>query len=319
MLEVWLLGKFEVKLEGKPVEITSRPAQSLLAYLILNAPKSYRREKLAGLLWPNSDDTNARNNLRQALWRLRQELGEEYFLTDRSSVGFNPQSDYRLDADLLQNGLDEVTPVEIIIQAVAAYDGQLLPGFYDEWVMLEQERLQAIYEDRMQLLMARLAEEARWRETREWAERWIAQGHVPEPAYRALMTAQAGLGDQAGIAAVFRRCIEALAEEVGVEPSPETLDLFEKLTSGEALPQPKISDATSSPLLRLPLQTTPFIGREAELARSTALLTDPATRLVTVLGPGGMGKTRLAVEAAGALAEGARNSRCGRNFVSDFH
>ena len=240
MLEVWLLGKFEVKLEGKPVEITSRPAQSLLAYLILNAPKSYRREKLAGLLWPNSDDTNARNNLRQALWRLRQELGEEYFLTDRSSVGFNPQSDYRLDADLLQNGLDEVTPVEIIIQAVAAYDGQLLPGFYDEWVMLEQERLQAIYEDRMQLLLARLVEESRWRETREWAERWIAQGQVPEPAYRALMMAAAGLGDQAGVAAVFQRCAEALAEEVGVEPSPATLDLFEKLTSGEALAQPKL-------------------------------------------------------------------------------
>ena len=62
MLEVRLLGKFEVQLEGKPVEIPSRPAQSLLSYLILNAGVAHRREKLAGLLWPDSDETNARSN-----------------------------------------------------------------------------------------------------------------------------------------------------------------------------------------------------------------------------------------------------------------
>ena len=136
MLEVWLLGKFEVKLEGDPVEISSRPAQSLLAYLILNAHKTYRREKLAGLLWPDSDETNARNNLRQALWRLRKSLGEEFFLTDRVSVGFNPRSDYRLDADLLQNESDEAVPVEGLIWSVGAYDGKLLPGVFVQDIRL---------------------------------------------------------------------------------------------------------------------------------------------------------------------------------------
>ncbi|MCB0212079.1 MAG: hypothetical protein KDJ52_22240, partial [Anaerolineae bacterium] len=71
MLEVRLLGKFEIKRDGQVIDIPLRPAQSLLAYLLLNADKTIRREKLAGLLWPDSDEASARNNLRQTLWRLR--------------------------------------------------------------------------------------------------------------------------------------------------------------------------------------------------------------------------------------------------------
>ncbi|MCB9077307.1 MAG: winged helix-turn-helix domain-containing protein [Anaerolineaceae bacterium] len=79
MLDIRLLGKFEIKQDGQVIEIPLRPAQSLLAYLLLNADKSIRREKLAGLLWSDSDEASARNNLRQALWRLRSVLGEDYF------------------------------------------------------------------------------------------------------------------------------------------------------------------------------------------------------------------------------------------------
>lgn len=303
MLEVHLLGNFEAKLDGEPIEIPSRPAQSLLAYLILNAHKSYRREKLAGLLWPDSDETSARSNLRHALWRLRRSVGREFFLADKVALGFNPQSDYRLDADILQSSVVETASVEALIQIVSVYEGKLLPGFYDEWVMLEQERLQAIYEDRLQMLLERLIEEARWREVREWAERWIARGLIPEPAYRALMMAQAGLGDQAGVVAVFQRCVEALDEELGVEPSAETCNLFQRLTSGEAQLRPQKRGGKPAPPVKLPIQPTPFVGREDELSQLATRLADPTIRLVTVLGPGGMGKTRLAIETARAQAE----------------
>ena len=302
-LEVRLLGSFEAKLNGEPMEISSRPAQSLLAYLILNPHKSFRREYLAGLLWPDSDETNARNNLRQTLWRLRKSVGEKFFLTDKVSVGFNPQSNYWLDADLLQNGVDDTASAETAIREVTAYEGRLLPGFYDEWVMLEQERFQALYEDRMQRLLDRLVEESHWREACEWAERWIAQGLTPEPAYRALMTAHAGLGDQAGVAAVFQRCAEALDKELGVEPSAETQHLFQKLTSGEVLFQPHKRETEPTLQVKLPIPPTPFVGREGELSRLATLLTDPTVRLVTVHGPGGIGKTRLSIEAARAQAK----------------
>ncbi|MCB0191311.1 MAG: AAA family ATPase, partial [Anaerolineae bacterium] len=300
MLEVQLLGNFEAKLDDQHIDIPSRPAQALLAYLILNAHKSFRREKLAGLLWPESDETNARNNLRQALWRLRKSLGEEFFLTDKVSVGFNTEADYRLDAKQLQADIDDNTSIETLIQMVAVYEDKLLPGFYDSWVTLEQERLQAVYEDRLQLLLTRLVEAARWRETREWAEQWIAQGLTPEPAYRALMTAQAALGDLTGVATVYQRCREALDEELGVEPSAETQTLFQRLTTGEVVPPPQTAQPRLRPTVKLPLQPTPFIGRHRDLREISSLLNNPTTRLVTILGPGGIGKTRLAVEAAQA-------------------
>jgi predicted ATPase/DNA-binding SARP family transcriptional activator len=313
MLEVRLFGKFEVRLDGRPIEIPSRPAQSLLAYLMLNADRSHRREKLAGLLWPDSEEVNARNNLRQTLWRLRKAVGEDYFLADRVSVGFNPNANYRLDVAILQEGVAEKDSADALIRSVSVYEDILLPGFYDDWVVLEQGRLQAIFEDRMQMLLDRLVEEARWREVREWAERWIAQGQVPEPAYRALMMAHAGLGDQATVATVFQRCAEALDKEIGVESSTETRELFQRLTAGRGLPRAQAGGTESGPTVNLPLQPTPFIGRENELARLAALLADPTIRLVTILGPGGIGKTLLAIEAAKTQSEAFADGVC---FVS---
>ncbi len=73
-LEVRLLGKFELAFDGKSISITSRPAQSLFAYLIVSAGTPHRREKLAGLLWPDSLEETARDNLRHALWRVRKAL-----------------------------------------------------------------------------------------------------------------------------------------------------------------------------------------------------------------------------------------------------
>ncbi len=67
MLEVRLLGQFDVRLDGRHIDLPTRPAQALLAYLILHVGTRKRREQLAGLLWPDSDEANARNNLRQAL------------------------------------------------------------------------------------------------------------------------------------------------------------------------------------------------------------------------------------------------------------
>src|ERR1700740_2669746 len=108
MLEVRLLGNFDVKSEQKPIDIASRPAQSLFAYLILGAGAAHRREKLAGLLWPDSLEETARDNLRHALWRMRKALPAsqkpktEYVLVDDLSIAFNTAADYWLDAHELE-------------------------------------------------------------------------------------------------------------------------------------------------------------------------------------------------------------------------
>lgn len=297
MLEISLLGGFSVTLDGQPLEIPWQRGQLMLAYLALNAGSTVRRAKVAGLLWPDSDEANARNNLRQTLWRLRKVVGTDYLQANKSSVGFNTEANYQLDVDRLLEDSVDASDVDRLKHMVSAYQGSLLPGFYEEWVILKRERLQAIFDERMQQLLEQLIKAARWREVREWAERWLAQGQVPEPAYRALMLASAGMGDRAGVAVAFERCAEALEEKVGVEPSPETQNLFRKLTSGESFWAQK-RQPTPSPPVKLPAPPTPFVGRENELSQLATHLEDPDVRLVTIFGPGGTGKTRLAVEAA---------------------
>ena len=106
MLEIRLLGQYDVRRDGEPVKIASRPSRLLFAYLALTAGKHHPRERLAGLLWPESDESSARGNLRQALWRLRKAIGEAYLLVDNRTVAFDSAARYWLDAALLEPGND---------------------------------------------------------------------------------------------------------------------------------------------------------------------------------------------------------------------
>ena len=109
-LKIYLLGQFKLETGDQPVELPSRPAQSLLAYLTLNAGVEQRREMLAYLFWPNATERNARGYLRQALWRIRKSLGdaslawEDFLNVSDITVAFDPQSDYWLDVDLFKGG-----------------------------------------------------------------------------------------------------------------------------------------------------------------------------------------------------------------------
>jgi DNA-binding SARP family transcriptional activator/tetratricopeptide (TPR) repeat protein len=228
VLEIRLLGQFDVREDGEPVVIASRSAQLLLAYLLLNPDIPHRREQLAGLLWPDYLETSARRNLRTAVWHIRRAIGERYLQADRATVGFVAAAAYTLDVTALEQ-VPVQADAEALLRAVSAYTGDLLPGFYEDWVQLERERLQGVFERRMQALLDQLAAWANWPDLRTWAEHWIAQGSAPEPAYRALMQAHAGLGNSASVAATYQRCVEALQRELGVEPSAQTRNLYERL------------------------------------------------------------------------------------------
>src|SRR6266540_6429436 len=129
MLEVRLLGKFEVKYDKKLFNIASRPAQSLFAYLILNAGTAHRREKLAGLLWPDSLEETARDNLRHALWRMRKALeaasATRFLHADDVVIGFKESSDYWLDAAELEKLSDNASTDELIA-VLSNFQGELL-------------------------------------------------------------------------------------------------------------------------------------------------------------------------------------------------
>jgi WD40 repeat protein/DNA-binding SARP family transcriptional activator len=321
MLEVWILGQFQVKLNGEVVQIPWRPAQSMLAYLVLTAGTAHRREKLAGLFWPDSAEANARRNLRQALWRLRQALGADgdYFLADGLTITFDDSTDFWLDTAVLDQRFSGDPSLDELLNVVTVYKGELLPGFYDEWIVLERERLQAVFEQRMSLLLQRLVQAGRWSDALGWSESWIALGGVPEPAYRALMVAHAGLGDLSSVAATYQRCVETLRREIDVEPSKQTQELYQKLATGEmpileptvSPEQRRISDEEEEPEPGGPpfkgLQyfdesdADLFFGRENLTAKLVARL-DPDSfpedqwgggRFVAVVGASGSGKSSI--------------------------
>ena len=320
MLKVRLLGQYDVRLDDQPVEIASRPAQALLAFLILNAGTAERREKLAALFWPESDESNARSYLRHALWRLRKSLGEnegngrDFFIAGDFNIAFNASANYWLDATALEKKDDESWGIEAYLEAVSVYRGDLLPGFDAEWIYLERERLHTIFQRKMQALMDLLEQAGKWSDVLEWGERWIALGRMPEPAFRALMRAYYAQGDLFNVASVYQRCVNALRQDLDVEPSEQTKVLYARLSKGE-LPleqlAPEIEKVQKHPAPGEPpykgLQhfaeddAELFFGREALTAKLVSKLSaltestegDNGQRFLAVIGASGSGKSSL--------------------------
>ncbi len=315
MLEIRLLGQFELRRDGQPIEMPSRAAQSLLAYLLLNSEFPHRREKLAGVLWPDVPEENARGNLRHALHTVRRALeggsgGARYLLADDLAIEFDRRSDHWLDVSRLKLKVDEGWSAAELVELVSVYRGELLPGFYEEWVLLEREFLHTLFERKMEALLNRLIREQRWAEILDWGERWVRSGHAPEAAYRALMIAHTGLGDTASLAEVYRRCSEELRRYVEAEPSPQTNELYKRLLKGapaEGLPAvplytPSVTPSAPRAPFQAPGKISYFVGRQELLEALAGQITRAeGGGAIAICGLGGIGKTTVAVELAHAL------------------
>lgn len=313
-LKITLLGQFKLQANDLPIELPSRPAQSLLAYLALNAGVTHRREKLASLLWPEATESNARSYLRQALWRIRKSLenaslsADAFLQISDISVTFDDQSDCWIDAAILLETA-EAHSLEELIETLQLYRGELLPGFYDEWVVLERDRLESTYHQKLNLLLERLVQAEEWNEAIEWSEQWIKLGHAPEPAFRTLMQAYAGLGDIGMVTTTYQRCVESLDRELSLDPSADTQQVYEQILRGQeqqvathpihparpAAKRPAFLDSEEAHPMEMPI----FVARERELAQLGEQLDKVLNgqgRVIFVTGEAGSGKTALVDE-----------------------
>ncbi len=148
------------------------------------------------------------------MWRIRKALPSnlitEYLFADNLTIAFNGSAEYWLDVSALEKA-DENASTDELMTILSSYRGELLPGFYDEWVVLEREHLNSIFEHTMARLLSVLEEEKRWIDILDWGERWIKLGQKPEPAFRALLSAHAAMGDMSKVAATYERCVKSLA------------------------------------------------------------------------------------------------------------
>ncbi len=303
-LKLQLLGTFRAESEKGALTLPARKVQSLLAYLVLH-PEEHSREKLASLFWGDSTDTQSRNSLRTALKVLRKRLGDNLLLADRETVQLDPEYPLWVDARELADTSSRIAKGEPAVighlqSAIDLYRGDLLAGLYDEWILPERERLRDLYLD----TLLRLAQDSRTRgecaQTIELAKKVLALDAANERAHQQLMFCYHASGDRAVALKQYEACVRALRDELGVTPSPETTALYEEIKRAVTAPF-----AREARLTNLPTPLTSFVGREKELKEISRLVL--SSRLLTLTGPGGVGKTRLAIQTANDIMEKFRD------------
>jgi len=317
-LTLSLLGTSQIALDGRPIAyFRSINVQGILIYLALQPTQPVSRDVLAALFWPDETQNCARANLRQSLYQLRTLLGDikspqrPFFLITRHAVQLNPQGDYAVDVHQFLSAIEN----HDLQTAVSLYEGELLPGFacnsaqFENWLCQERESLHHLAMSAMHELASDHLRASHLQEAQAIACRQLHFEPWSEAAHRQLMLAYALTDDRANALASYEECREVLHDELGLAPSPETTALFEDIKAGKF--GPVSSDQPIQPPCRsshmLPAETAPLIGRDLELAQVCNLFTRYGQRLVTIVGSGGMGKTRLALAAGYALREQYQN------------
>jgi predicted ATPase/DNA-binding SARP family transcriptional activator len=312
-----LFGAPWIERDAQPVSIPRRKAMALLAYLIVTA-RAHTRESLATLLWPESDQSSALGNLRRDLSGLKSALGAELLLVERLNISLNPASDVWLDVTEFQDRIAKVQAhhgdserlcpecFADLAEAIALYTGDFMSGFnlpdspqFDDWQFFQSDGLRQALAEGLQKLVHYHSDKGEYEQAIEFARRWLSLDLLHEPAHRQLMALYALSGQHAAALRQYQECVRILEEELGISPEAETRQLHETIRSRK-FPPPQPGSLVRH---NLPAQTTQFIGREQELHDLQRLLAaEPDVRLTTILGPGGIGKTRLAVEAARLVA-----------------
>jgi len=359
-LSLNLLGSFKVSLDGEPIpDLRSSRVRALIIYLAVERSSVHRREHLFTLLWPGMPEKSARHNLSQTLYSLRQTFPDvpglekeepvHLLLADRQTVQINPAAAVQIDIHQLDRLLEGVqihdhlnlagclSCIQSLEQAAALYKGDFLADFYledsnhfEDWAQANREAFRRKILECIGRLTEISIQKADYEEARTYAQGQLDIDPLRESTYRQLMEILARSGRRAEALRQYRACLQVFKQELGVDPSRETKDLFERIQTedltltrdiqtleqnrDEMAEPPEEASATKNILADIPQgpgsvqpsqvshnltsQPTAFIGRKKEIAALEHYLGDPKIRLVTLVGPGGIGKTRLALEIA---------------------
>lgn len=340
-LNLQLFGSMRV-LHGAE-EITHFRTQKtavLLAYLACFAHRSHPREELIDLLWPEVDRESGRMSLRTALTALRRQLEvagvlpDDILLSDRLTVRLSSEAiltDVQLFETAMRNSARAQSPdarVRELTIATGLYQGPLLRGFYEDWILRERQRLETMFHGALQDLGKTLEAQGQYESALQIALRWVDAEPLDEEAHLLLMRLYAALGQFDGARRQLREWERLLRSELDEPASEAGRALLQQLLRSETTgsptrrsqpaptvgetPQPAAApaapDSPSSlapsalPLSGLPTLLTRFFGREEEMERIQERALVGQARLLTLTGPGGTGKTRLALEIAHRLA-----------------
>jgi predicted ATPase/DNA-binding SARP family transcriptional activator/Tfp pilus assembly protein PilF len=326
-----LLGTMEAYSDLRTLHhLSMRRIGALLACLVMRAPHPVPREELLDLLWPTESANVARNRLRVLLSSLRQHLEPDgaapgsVLRAERSAISLSPTaftSDYHdflhalREAGTADNAADAIACLE---HAIAVYRGELLPGFYDEWILAERSQLADRYCQALRAIVRRLMQNGEPERALEYARQSVAAEPLDEEAHCDLMRIYQAIGQPSAGLRQYHQLKGLLWKEMQAEPSKGASQLAAQIESDVGHGTVKVKRHLRPVTLRaseqaegsqkksgtLPSRLNRFFGRTQEIAHLGELLSPSgSTRLVNLLGPGGTGKTRLAIEAAEQLID----------------
>ncbi len=271
-LSMSLLGPLQITLSGDPVTgFESDKARALLAYLAAEAPQPHRRDSLAGLLWPEWPDRAARKNLRNVLANLRKVIRDRsvsgdgradftergsspFLLVTRETIQFNADSDHWLDVTAFRSLIEAEYPtIQQLEEAVAMYRGPFLEGFFlkdsaafEDWSLLVRERIQRQALEALHRLAEHHEQRGEYERAQTCAWRQVELAPWYEEAHQQLMRALAFSNQRSAALAQYDICRRTMAQELGVEPAPETTRLYEQIRDGKLEHPPGVSSASRS-------------------------------------------------------------------------
>ncbi len=306
-LRCYLFGSLQVQWDeaSRPLP-AGAAARALLAYLIFHHGRDAPRERLAGLFWGDRPDAAARRALSHALWQIRQSLGPgaDRLPTEREWVRFQLQPQDYLDVQAYERALrqawagPDAPDKSLLEQAVALYQADLLEGYYDNWLLLERERLRESYLQALDDLILICKQTEDYRRALFYAKQLVLADPLRESAHRELMRLYHLQKRDRAALQQYEHLRLMLERELGVEPARATTALYRQIASALSTSTTLYLPQTQPPSI-LEWGRIPFIGRREERSRIVTGVQNAARNyggLFLIEGAPGIGKTRLAEE-----------------------
>ena len=314
VLTITYFGGFNVRLDDQEVFFAYGKLRALLAYLALEGTRPVRREKLAGLLWPDQSSQAAQDSLRQALSKLRQAIGDRdllqpYLLIERDTVQTNPLFPIWIDVLELRDLIFRIaqhrhrhpqtcaTCNEHLESASKLCQGEFLgdlsladSDLFEDWSIVWRERLHQQTISILTQLLDYYEYTQKHALAREVVSRWLEIEPWDEEVVSRKMKLLVKTGSHIQAINQYDKFCRRLKRELGEDPSPELSALYQDIKMGR-MPFEKDGSRPRQDFYHTP---TPLVGRSAELVELQAWLNDPDRRLISIVGPGGAGKTYLA-------------------------
>src|SRR5216683_3571464 len=270
-LRVYLFGKFCVRRDEQVLDgFDARKVQELFCYLLLHRDHSLPRETLAGLLWPDTTTAQSKKSLRQVLWQLQYALGSQHesardraLLVEPDWVQLNSEANLWLDVAIFEQAFTlvqkmsghelDASKAQVLQNTVQLYQGPLLEGWYQDWCLLERERLQSMYLAMLDKLMSYCEVHHDYETGLLYGMRIMCYDRARERTHRRLMRLYYLLGDRAEALRQYERCAAALEEELGIHPSKSTTAIYRQIQADE-LDEPTFApvEVDTSPELPIP-------------------------------------------------------------------